>query len=223
MNKIVLIIAAHPDDEVLGCGGTIAKHTNSGDCVHLLLMGSGIGSRKNAIVDEFNTRIAAQKKAMNILNISSTKILDYPDNKMDMVPLLEVALSIELEIARLKPSVVYTHSIADLNIDHCVTYNATLIACRPLPESSVKEIYAYEVPSSTGWTGPEKIFKPNLYVNITDYWDKKIAAIEAYDFEMRDFPHARSSIAIEALSSYRGSTAGYQKCEAFEVIRIKNA
>ena len=150
--KKVLVIAAHPDDEVLGCGGTIAKHKDIGDDVTVLIMADGVNSRgeklKNESVDE---RRACAKQANNILKVDDLIFLSYPDNKMDTVPLLDIIKNIENIMIKVCPDIVYTHSLSDLNIDHCVVHNASITACRALPEQSVNQLLFFEVPSSTEW------------------------------------------------------------------------
>jgi len=173
MNKKVLVIAAHPDDEAIGCAGTIAKHVANGDEVHLLFMTDGVGSRLGSDESALQRKSAADKAA-EILGVSSSQNFDFPDNKMDSIPLLDVVKKVEDGIGKYQPEIVYTHHVGDLNIDHQVTHNAVLTACRPQPGFCVKEIYVFEVMSSTEWssigTAP---FLPNMYVDISDYWDVK--------------------------------------------------
>lgn len=168
MSKIVLVVAAHADDEVLGCGGTIAKHATSGDKVYVVFMTNGVGSR-NAKIDEIKHRKKASEEAAKILGVSLTKQFDFPDNKMDTVALLDVIQSIEDVISKLQPEIIYTHHIGDLNIDHQITHKAVMTACRPQPDCCVKEIYSFEVPSSTEWqTLGYSTFIPNAYIDISE-------------------------------------------------------
>ena len=219
MNKKILVVAAHPDDEVLGCGGTMARHASNGDKVHVLFMSAGVGSRENVKNDEINERRICAKQASKILGSQSPQFLNFPDNRMDSISLLDVVKSIELVIQEIGPDVVYTHHIGDLNIDHQITHKAVLTACRPQPESSVKEIYSFEVLSSTEWS-TNNPFIPNYFVDISDTLELKVSAIKAYNSELRTFPHARSIESIKALAKYRGASMGIRAAEAFKVERL---
>lgn len=217
----VLVIAAHADDEALGCAGTIAKHVEHGDQVTVVFMTNGVSSRltyKNADEDR---RTGSAEKAMKILGVSDVHQYSFPDNKMDSLPLLDIVKVIESILSRVKPTTVYTHFAHDLNIDHKVTHTAVMTACRPQLSSSVKKILSFEVLSSTEWNSPsQNIFIPQYIVNITDFWDKKLAVLQCYHDEMRDFPHSRSYKCVEALATLRGATNGFNKGEAFFVERI---
>ena len=219
MNKKILVVAAHPDDEVLGCGGTMARHASNGDKVHVLFMSAGVGSRENIKNDEVNERRICAKQASKILGSQSPQFLNFPDNRMDSISLLDVVKSIELVIQEIGPDVVYTHHIGDLNIDHQITHKAVLTACRPQPESSVKEIYSFEVLSSTEWS-TNNPFIPNYFVDISDTLELKISAVKAYNSELRTFPHARSIESVKALAKYRGASVGIRAAEAFKVERL---
>lgn len=221
MPEIVLVVAAHPDDEVLGCGGTIARHVAKGDEVHVLFMADGVSSRENSDVAAIDRRRKAKCVALNILGVASEESLSFQDNRMDGMPLLDVVQSLEPIITKLNPSVIYTHSHSDLNIDHQITFTAVMTACRPLPGRSVNEIYGFEVISSTEWgTQRMKTFDPNLFVDITKTLKTKLEALEAYSEEMRTAPHSRSVKHVEALAMHRGYSAGIDAAEAFEIYRI---
>ena len=222
MSKIVLVVAAHADDEVLGCGGTIAKHAISGDKVYVVFMTNGVGSR-NAKIDEIKHRKKASEEAAKILGVSLTKQFDFPDNKMDTVALLDVIQSIEEVISKLQPEIIYTHHIGDLNIDHQITHKAVITACRPQPNFCVKEIYAFEVLSSTEWQTPEiEPFCPNVFIDITNYINIKKQVLEAYSKEMRQPPHSRSIDNALRLNALRGSSVGVDYAEAFMLLRKLN-
>jgi LmbE family N-acetylglucosaminyl deacetylase len=218
--KNVLVVAAHSDDEALGCAGTIAKHIASNDNVFLLFMTDGVGSRhvtRDNVIDrqEKATRVA------KILSISSMENLNFPDNKMDSVPLLDITQSIEKKISEVKPDIIYTHHIGDLNIDHQITHKAVMTACRPQPGFSVKEIYAFEVLSSTEWQTPGYCsFSPNVYIDITNYIDLKEAVLEVYDEEMREYPHSRSIENVLRVNTVRGNAVGVEYAEAFMLLRM---
>tara|TARA_Y100000031_G_C8222425_1_gene386613 strand:- start:1189 stop:1878 length:690 start_codon:yes stop_codon:yes gene_type:complete len=222
----VLVVAAHPDDEVLGCGGTIAKHINQGDEVHVIILAEGITSRdkkRNTKTSkkQLNQLIESAKQAHDILGTTSIKFFDFPDNRMDSIDLLTVVKIVEKELSKITPDIIYTHYENDLNIDHQITNRAVITACRPYPNQSVRKILAFEVQSSTDWQSQiaNKIFTPNHYINISDYLDFKLKALEAYSSEMRSWPHSRSIKAVEHLALWRGSTVGIEAAESFQLIR----
>ncbi|WP_435166650.1 PIG-L deacetylase family protein [Candidatus Pelagibacter bacterium nBUS_28] len=222
-NKDVLVVAAHADDEVLGCGGTIINHISKGDKVHSIFMADGVSSRSKDLKKDLKRRKDASKLAQSILGISSSHYLNLPDNRMDSIPILNIIQKLEPIINKIKPSVVYTHHSCDLNIDHQITHAAVMTACRPTPETSVREIYGFEVLSSTEWsTSRKSIFKPTFFVNIKNQVSQKMKAIKAYDDEMRDPPHSRSIEHLEILAQHRGFSVGINMAEAFEVYRIIN-
>ncbi|HEY7773175.1 MAG TPA: PIG-L deacetylase family protein [Marinagarivorans sp.] len=214
----VLCIAAHPDDEVLGCGGTLAWHCQRGDHVSVLFCADGVGAR--GAQSDLQARHAMALAALDTLGVKSVNFLDFEDNRLDQRPLLELIQAIEPVLDDFLPSVVYTHHAGDLNIDHRRVCEAVLTACRPLPGSSVKRLYAFEVASSTGWGGDAlPRFTPQVFVDIKSTLAIKLAALQCYGEEMRDFPHARSVEALRALAHYRGSSVGLEAAEAFVVLR----
>lgn len=220
VNKTVLIVAAHADDEALGCGGTVARHTAEGDEVHAIFMADGVNSRANSAVGYLPRRIAAARQAHKILGLQSVKYLEFPDNCMDSVPLLKIVQTLEAVIDTLSPQVIYTHHHGDLNIDHRITHSAVMTACRPQPEGTVREIFSFEVLSSTEWATPtQDPFLPNAFVDISDYLDQKIQALQAYQLEMRSAPHSRSIEHVECLARHRGNSVGVGAAEAFMLIR----
>jgi N-acetylglucosamine malate deacetylase 1 len=220
MAKTVLVVAAHADDEALGCGGTIARHVANEDRVHVVFMADGVKSRANASAADIDRRLEAMTKARNILGISSVECLDFPDNQMDVVPLLQIVQRLEQVIERIKPSVVYTHYHGDLNVDHRLTHQAVMTACRPVPGSSVREIYGFEILSSSEWANPLSApFVPTLFVEISDHLAAKLAALEAYEEEIRVAPHTRSVEHVVTLARHRGYSVGLQAAEGFLVYR----
>ena len=201
MRNKILVVAAHSDDEVLGCGGTIAKLAKQGNQVALIFMTNGVSSRSEK--DELNKiqeRKLHSERAAEILGISHIIRCDYPDNCMDTVPLLHVIQSIEEELRKFQPEIVITHFANDLNIDHSTVARATLTATRPLVGSSVKKVLGFEVNSSTEWAFDAPHFKPNYFVNISETFNLKIDAMLAYENELRVSPHPRSLEGIEALA-----------------------
>lgn len=216
----VLVVAAHPDDETLGAGGTIAKHALHGDVVSILIIGRGVSARTGT-TEEDRARLWEQAKgATTILGASLTtqcQIGWFPDNEFDAVSRLTIVRRVEDCIQRFKPTTVYTHHEGDRNIDHRMTHDAVLTACRPLPDSSVRRILAFEVPSSTEWGTP---FVPTVFVDIHgEPLRRKMKALEQYAGEMLPFPHPRSVQAILSLSAWRGANVGLMEAEAFELIR----
>ena len=225
MNRKILLIAAHPDDEVLGCGGTIAKHVMQGDEVYCLILGEGVTSRYSQREEaevELKQLKSEAEEAAKILGIKEVFFRDFPDNRFDAVPLLTIVKAVEEVKEEIKPSIIYTHHHGDLNIDHQITFQAVLTACRPVKDEIVREIYSFEVPSSTEWNSPpaNNYFMPTVFVDISQTFDKKIAALKAYQGEIREYPHPRSPEALRAIAMRWGSAVGCQAAEAFELIRL---
>ena len=213
----ILIIAAHPDDEILGVGGTILKHSINGDEVEAIILATGITSRIGESKDKIEKLRVDSKKVCKLLKMKKVTHHNFPDNKMDSVPLLDVVKVIEDKISKFKPEKIFTHHYNDLNIDHRITYQATLTACRPI-NSTVNEIICFEIPSSTEWNYPQK-FNPNYFVNISKQLKMKIKAMETYKGEIRKFPHPRSSKYLKVLAEKWGAVSGNNAAEAFEIIR----
>ena len=227
IGKTILVVAAHPDDEVLGCGGSIAKWTASGHIVHVLIMAEGATSRssirdREAKSEELSLLEKSANSAGKILGVASVKLLDFPDNRMDSVDRLDIIKAIEEEIKRLKPDTVVTHHCGDVNIDHRITHEAVVTACRPQPGHSVRLLLAFEVMSSTEWQPPGSnfVFQPNWFEDVVKTFDFKIKALDCYQSEMREWPHPRSLNNIKNLAQYRGSMVGCEFAEAFMLLRI---
>ena len=220
MNKTVLVVAAHSDDEALGCSGTISKHIEQGDSVHLLFMTDGVASR-SAKVNNKKKRLTAAQGVAEILGVDTLTNLNFPDNRMDSIPLLDVVKEIEDKISQVQPEVIYTHHIGDLNIDHQITHKAVITACRPHPGFCVRKIYAFEVLSSTEWQTPGvESFCPNMFIDITDYIDIKKQVLKVYSAEMHQTPHSRSIDNAIRLNAVRGNSIGVDYAEAFVLIRM---
>ncbi|OFX08809.1 MAG: GlcNAc-PI de-N-acetylase [Alphaproteobacteria bacterium RIFOXYD12_FULL_60_8] len=218
----VLAVVAHPDDEVLGCGGTLARHAAEGADVYILILAEGATSRdvdRNAQkrAKELDVLRTAAKSAAKAIGAHPPNLAGLPDNRMDSLCLLDVIKCVEDTMAKVAPDVIYTHHGGDLNIDHRMTHEAVLTAARPLPGSCVKAIYAFETLSSTEWSG--KDFRPTRFVDISEHMAAKNAALACYTSEMRPFPHPRSLEAVEALARLRGASSGVTAAEAFEVVR----
>jgi LmbE family N-acetylglucosaminyl deacetylase len=221
----VLVVAAHPDDEVLGCGGTIARLAREGAEVHIAILGEGETSRGDKREPADRERVKAlharSRQAAKALGAKQLHAFELPDNRFDTVPLLDVVKIVETLVNRLKPQTVYTHHGGDLNIDHAVTHRATLTATRTLAGAPVRELYAFEVPSSTEWAFQqfEPAFRPTMFMDIAASLEAKLEAMQAYDSEMRLFPHPRSAEALRAIARRWGSVAGLEYAEAFALIR----
>lgn len=214
----ILIIAAHPDDEVLGCGGTILKHIANGDNVSVLLLSEGETSRQGSDIEK---RQAQARKAAEALGAKELFLEELPDNQFDSLPLLKIIKLIEKHLEKIKPGIIYTHNPSDLNIDHQLTAKAVLTAARPQPNYFVKKILAFEVLSSTEWQVKDKkhLFCPTVYNDITDFIDKKVEILKVYKQELRKYPHPRSLKGVRTLAQYRGIEAGCNFAEAFQLIR----
>lgn len=224
-----LVIAAHPDDEVLGCGGSIAKWSQKGNDVHILIMAEGATSRdvkrdpKMRDSELLHLKKMGQKSSV-ILGAKSIEFIDFPDNRMDSVEFLDIVKSIESHIKRVKPSVVVTHHLGDLNIDHQLIHKAVITACRPQPGSKIQKIISFEVSSSTDWQSTSNgiPFLPNYFEDVSEFIDLKLKALKVYKSEMRDWPHSRSIKAIKKLMQLRGSSVGLEAAEAFVLLRLIN-
>lgn len=222
MKNNILIVAAHPDDEVLGVGGTLIKHIKNGDQASVLVLSDGETSKDTKI--DIQKRQNQAKKVSKLFGLSELIMKKLPDQKFDTIPLLDINKQIEEVVKKIKPDIVYTHCPTDLNLDHQITCQSVMTACRPQPGFSVKKILAFETLSSTEWQIKDKanIFCPTEYVDITNFIDKKIEILKEYPDELRDFPHPRSIKGVEILAKYRGMEVGYNYAEAFQIIRLLN-
>lgn len=217
----ILVVAAHPDDEVLGCGATMARHAANGDKVFVQFLADGETSRQGATDKDVRAREAAARAAAEALGAEVLSFARLPDNRLDSLPLLQIVAEVESTVRQLRPSIVYTHSYADLNIDHQTTHRAALTACRPLPQKPTLRLLAFEVPSSTEWhvPGNGRAFSPTVFVNAVPFMDAKREALLCYGDEIPEPPHARSMDAVIHLAGRRGAQCGFPAAEAFELIR----
>jgi len=222
MKKKVLVFAAHPDDEILGCGGTIAKHVKSGDEVGVVILAEGITSRDFTKISSLQNKELADLKivaerANKLLGVSFLEMCGYPDQRLDSFDLLDLVKKVEAFILKFQPEVVYTHHGGDLNSDHKIVYEAVVTACRPIPGFNVKTLLFFEIASSTEWQMPSSglYFMPNWFIDISDVLDVKLQALEIYNSEMRQFPHARSNEGLNCLAKWRGASVGVMAAEAF--------
>jgi N-acetylglucosamine malate deacetylase 1 len=215
----VLVVAAHPDDEVLGAGCAIAGHVRAGDRVTVQFLTDGASARTGTTLSDSVKRRSDAKNAADILGIHTLRFHTFPDNAMDSVPLLEVTKVIETIAAEVNPEFVYIHHAGDLNIDHKIAARAALTCFRPQPGSSVKRILAFEVPSATGWDFADAPFVPNVFLAAEDLLDHKLRALATYRSEMRPFPHARSLESAKVRAQAWGSQVGLTAAEPFVLIR----
>lgn len=226
----ILVIVAHPDDEVLGMGGLITKYTKNNDHVKIVIMATGILARREISKNNSNnndkTKFKKQieklqkeaKNAAKIMGVKDLEFLDFPDNEMDVISNLKITKKIEKIIEKFNPDKLYTHSSTDINVDHRVIFNSVLTATRPHSNTSVKELISFETPSSTEWNF-EETFLPNLFVDISTELQTKMDAIKAYKTEIRKFPHPRSVEGLEIIAKRWGMVSGFNCAEAYHMIR----
>ena len=218
----VLVIAAHPDDEVLGCGGTITRHAAAGDEVHVVILAEGVTSRdkirkRSRRSTELLILAETAHAANKILGARSLTLHDLPDNRLDAINLLDVVKLVENHLHEVTPDIVYTHHAGDLNIDHRRVHDAVITACRPLPGQTVKTLLFFEVPSSTEWQPPGSApsFSPDWFIDVSKTLPTKLQALRAYQAEMKPWPHPRSLEAVEHLARWRGASVGVTAAEAY--------
>ena len=218
----ILIVIAHPDDEVLGCGGTIAKLANEGHNIYTLILGEGITSRnisKGEANKEMKILQKSAIKANELLGVKRMIFRGFPDNRFDTIPLLEIVKDIEEIKMQIRPKIIFTHFEKDLNIDHQITYKAVLTATRPMVGEPVKEIYSFEVLSSTEWAFPTS-FSPNVFYDISKNINDKLIALASYESEIREDSHPRSLSGVWNNARLWGQKVGLEYAEAFKCVRI---
>jgi len=219
MSRCNLIIAPHPDDEVLGCGGTIRKLSEMGEDVYVLVVSRG---KKEMYSEDqiLNIRNEA-RNAHKILGVIETRFLDFPAPDLDMVSIAEISIAISEVIWEYKIETIYLPHYGDIHHDHRVVFQSGLVAARPVNGNPVKKIFSYETLSETEWAPPlsDMAFLPTKFVNITGVFKFKLEAMTCFKSQLRDFPNPRSLKAIEAMANLRGSTVGFNYAEAFMTIR----
>tara|TARA_B110000008_G_C16960056_1_gene559787 strand:+ start:2055 stop:2765 length:711 start_codon:yes stop_codon:yes gene_type:complete len=227
-NKKILVIVAHPDDELLGLGASMHKLIKNYNCkVRAVILGEGITSR----ADEYNKNKWKEQllehkqnihEAISQIGYNSVGIYDFPDNRFDTVALLGIIKVIEKEKEAFQPEIIFTHHSGDLNIDHQKTFEAVITATRPMIHENVTTIITFETPSGTEWVASTepKTFMPNLYISVGEEdIDAKVRAMQCYKFEKREFPHPRSPKSLRILAQQRGVSVGKDYAEAFCIIR----
>lgn len=221
----ILVVAAHPDDEVLGCGATMARLSAEGHTVRIAILGEGSTSRADqrdeADLSLVDALAAASAAAAEEVGAAGVSLHGLPDNRFDHVDLLDIVKVVERLIEVHGPTVVFTHHGGDLNVDHRLTHQAVLTATRPVPGQIVTDVYAFEIPSSTEWAFQryEPVFRPSYFVDVDRWLACKLAAMRCYDAEVRPFPHPRAPEALEVIARRWGTVVGRQAVEAFEVVR----
>jgi LmbE family N-acetylglucosaminyl deacetylase len=222
----VLVVAAHPDDEILGCGATILKRIDEGDEVYSLVLGEGITSRydrrEDADAGERRRLHEAHDRVARFMGFTRHWLHEFPDNRFDSVDLLDLVKTVERTKREVRPEVVYTHFQNDLNVDHRLTSAAVLTACRPLAGETVREILSFEIPSSTEWVSPVDgggYFRPNVFVEVEATLERKIDAMRLYEGEVREYPHPRSPEALRVIAQRWGVASGRRAAEAFMLVR----
>jgi LmbE family N-acetylglucosaminyl deacetylase len=215
----IIVIAAHPDDEVLGCGGTIARHASRGDRVDVLVVTRGAPELYSD--DQVRQLRKELDSAHAILGVSAVHFLDFPAPRLDLIPSHELADAIGAHITSIRPDIVYIPHRGDLHSDHRCVFSASLVAARPIGSRVVRRLLSYETLSETEWAAPiaEDAFLPSVFVDIRGQLEKKKQAMAAYRSQLREFPHPRSLQGVESLARLRGSTAGVPAAEAFQLIR----
>lgn len=221
----ILVIAAHPDDEVLGMGGTIAKYSARGDEVAVLIVTDGSTTQYRDNPDIQNIINAKKRETANCAEVLGVKHIFYgglPDMKLDVTPHIEINRVIENTINNFQPTMVFTHFIGDVNKDHRRVYESTLVACRPVAEQCVKRLFLYSVPSSTEWNvqTSTNVFLPNWYEDISGaFAEKKYKAMECYKTELREYPHPRSIQYLRTADTAEGNRVGLLAAESFILLR----
>jgi len=223
MKKKILVISAHPDDDALGCGGTIAKFSKENASIFAVYFTDGVSARLNNknLKKDILDRKKHSVKAAKILGINKCIFFSYPDNKLDKIPLLEITQKIEKIIKEIKPEIIITHSEHELNIDHQIINRAVITATRPKPKSIIKKILLFETLSSSEWkfSNKKNFFNPNYFVDISKTINRKISALRCYKKEMMKWPHPRSVKGVRNLAMYRGQSVGLKYVEAFYLLR----
>jgi LmbE family N-acetylglucosaminyl deacetylase len=217
-SRKILIICAHPDDETFGMGATIAFHKKQGDCINLVVAATGQFGRKE---DEKSIKIRENqcREACNILGISKVNFLRHPDQKLDSLPISELSSQLSSFVSSFQPDLVYTHFWNDANKDHRLVHEASFIATRPLPKTKKFSLLCFEIPSSTELNFQQSSFQPNVFVEISDFLEKKIEACKCYKNEIKLYPHPRSIKSFKTRSAFWGSVIAEKNAEVFVKVR----
>jgi len=221
----VLCVATHPDDEIIGVGGTLARHAAQGDDVHVSILSEAEPARYDEITPEVEAKMAERRdctrNACAALGVDSVTFHGFPDNAFDDVPLLDIVKAVEDEIRAHDPDVIYTHHYGDLNLSHELTCRAVVTAARPLPESNVSSILAYETLSTSEWSVPHVVnaFQPTTFMDVSEHLDRKLDALTEHSTELREHPHPRNVENVRRNAKLWGAKAGVDAAEPFELLR----
>ena len=215
----VLVIAAHPDDETIGAGGTIARHVAHGDEVYWCIVTQGYSPPWSE-----ETLAAARRQVYDVqrvLGIQEVFFCGFPTVKLNTVPYIDLCSALQRVVDQVRPEVVYTTPRDDINQDHRIVYEGTLVATRPLPGSSIRRLLCYEISPTTRFGLPtgSSGFVPNVFVDVSQYMDKKLEAVSCYQTELREYPHPRSLEGLRLLAEERGLSVGMKAAECFQLIR----
>jgi LmbE family N-acetylglucosaminyl deacetylase len=219
MSKRILVVTAHPDDEILGVGGTIARHISAKDEVVISIAADkGVARYQDETIQVVRQCCLAAARCLGVYDV---RFGGFADQKLDALPIVDLTRWLEALLDNIRPQVIYTHHRGDINRDHQLIHGATLTAARPYSAPYVERILCYEAPSATEWSGPytENAFLPNIYVDITAHLEKKLEAMSEYTTELRPFPHPRSIEALRARAAFWGSVIGVDAAEPFVLIR----
>lgn len=214
-----MVIAPHPDDEILGCGGTIKKMTTNGMEVNILIVTRG---KQGMYSEERINKVRNEALfAHKLLGVSNTHFLDFPAPDLDCTPISELSMALLKVITDNKSDTIFIPHRGDIHNDHKAVFNAALVAVRPVNNNTVKRIYCYETLSETEWAAPfsDDAFIPDNFVNIAEVFSTKLDAFRCFKSQMREFPNPRSLKAIESQANLRGSVVGFTHAEAFKTIR----
>lgn len=223
-NKKILVLAAHPDDETIGCGGTIHLASKQGCKIKVIFLGEGVSTRfpnKEYSQQSLEAKKNREKEAINALKALNVEKFEFGSKlctQFDKYPLIEFVRTIENEIRIFKPNIIFTHSDTETNIDHNISYNATMIACRPLEILRIEHIFSFETVCSGNFFYKQK-FNPNFYVDIKKAFKQKIKAMKCYKKELREYPHPRSIKGLEIQARFRGMQSGLEFAEGFKLER----
>jgi len=221
-SKNILVVAPHCDDEILGCGGTMAKYIANGDNVFVAIVTNGHLGAPELFTKEGTDKVRAEAdKAHRLLGVKETFFLDYPAPRLDSIPSYKLSNTIASIISDKEIEILYIPHRGDIHKDHRITYEAALVAARPINSSPVKKILAYETLSETEWAPPfgDDAFIPNVFESIEGFIEKKMEAFKCFSTQIKEFPHPRSLKTIEIQSNLRGATVGKHNVEAFMLIR----
>lgn len=220
MNRVV-VVAPHADDEIIGCGATIARHIKEGDEVTIIIAtNASIGAPELYREDQVENTRSEAIAAHRFLGVKETVFMDFPAPALNAFPEFKISLELSKIFQKIKPTHLYLPHPGDIHQDHKAIYRSSLVAARPQGENKVSNIYCYETLSETEWTPmQEKAFVPNHFVDVTDVFSKKSEAMKFFGSQIKEFPHSRSVETFEALAMYRGATIGVERAEAFIVER----